>query len=207
LSASRRRFTLWRLIKYGAAGLAVGPVLIGQFIFLLSLRQSTQDRSSSSAGAVRERLLQTGPFTDGPYDRLLASALGSSDRGAQRFQVVSLRHDRDQPSGVDVTIRWAINDDLTFGSIGNGAETDAFLVFRALYTSNLPIANVVVIGTYPRPAGHGRTKEQTVMILTVDRAMARTVSTAGWDELGPQVVWPMMRRRYVASGFEPLQGE
>lgn len=134
----------------------------------------------------------------GKIDLALHDALGSSDRGVRRFRILSLHKGA---NGYRLTIRWAINDDLSAGTVGDGAQTDVYLVFSDLFAFHIPFDRVNLVGTYPVSHEAGETP---VMRLWIDRKVASVISSYGWNTLDPETVWPLIHRAYVAPDFQPV---
>lgn len=196
-TAEDRRQRVTRRAGIGLGGLVFALILVGQGIFLVnSLKGGAIFPGTTSAvprsGSMRHRL-----------DVTLSRVLGPSDRGRQRFQILhinSLPHSRD----TTVVITWAINRDLSGGTVGNGAQAEVYSMLRAIYSSHLPIGLVRLDGTYRlRSAG----ADQVVMRLSMDRRTARLVKNMGWDTVDPQTLWPLVRRLYVNPYLQPQSAE
>lgn len=175
----------------------VALVLVGQGIFLVrALGSERLDYGSSIPmhGTLTQRV-----------SRILAAALGPSDRGVRRFRITSVSTEPGHPSLRAVRITWAINNDLAAGSIGNGAQQDVYTVLRDLYTAYLPLGQVWLTGTFPMRTRR-RTQESVVMRLSMDRSTADTIGRVGWDTMDPQTVWPLVTRNYVAPELQPIAG-
>jgi hypothetical protein len=180
----------------------VAVVLVGQILFVLAAR-----RSASTGGVYAQVIYPHESALAGLLARVLSTAVSPGDRSVPRVHITSLSRDRSQPGRKDLALSWAINTDLTFGTIGNGARVDAVALLRAIYTSGLPIASTNLSGTYFLPDAKGKSHERTVMRLSLDLPRAELITDAGWDELGPDVIWPMLRHTFVAPDFEPTQQE
>jgi len=193
----QRRFhpTFGRL----CAGLVVAIVLFGQLLFLIRI---VTDVGADGFGASAITVPRTGTLAH-RIDVVLTSSLGPSDRGAQRYRLAGVQRDRGHPHQVILTVTWSINNDLSEGTVGNGAASDVYLMLRNLYSSRLPIATIRLRGTYPVPNGHGRSRETTVMRLDLDRQVATLINREGWDSVDAQALWPLVNRRYVAPDFQP----
>lgn len=139
----------------------------------------------------------------GKLNLAVANALGSSDRGVRRFRVVSVRRASGAGQGLAITVRWAINNDISAGTVGNDAQADAYLLFGHVFSMRASIARVNLIGTYPIS---GR-RETTVMRLWMDRKTAETVAGYGWGTIDAATLWPLIHRVYVASDFEPVPAQ
>ena len=193
----QRRFhpTFGRL----CAGVVVAVVLFGQLLFLIRI---VTDVGVEGFGAPAVAVPRTGTLAH-RIDVVLTSSLGPSDRGVQRYRLAGVQRDVSHPHQVDLTIIWSINNDLSEGTLGNGAASDVYLMLRNLYSSHLPIATIRLRGTYPVPDRHGHSRETTVMRLDLDRPVATLINREGWDSLDAQALWPLVNRRYVAPDFQP----
>lgn len=191
-----------RSIGFGLAAVVVTLVIIGQGIFLArALGSGVWNASDSSA------LVPTHGTLTHRVQVALGAALGGSDRGVRRFEVV-----RVAPSGLKsklstVTVRWAINDDISAGTVGNGAQDDVYAAFRDIFSAGLPLASVHLDGTYPVSKSHGSTRETVVIRVAMSRPTATTIAKIGWENLDPQTAWPLVDRLYVNPQFEPLPQE
>ena len=197
-AVTRRRRRGGRVLRWLGICLAVAAVvlvLIGQAIFLvraigISFQQS-QDVPRTRHGTPAQKL-----------HAVLASALGPSDRGVRRFSL-DLRQDPHDRAAQIAYVTWSINNDIGSGTVGNGAQLDAYAIARAVYTSGLPVRVVKLTGTYPL---HGP-QEGPVMRLSLDRRAALAVGRDGWQTLDPTGLWPLFHHAYVAPAFEPSSGE
>jgi len=181
------------------AGLVVAVVLFGQLLFLIRI---VTDVGADGFGAPAIAVPRTGTLAH-KIDVVLTSSLGPSDRGVQRYRLAGVQRDVSHPHQVILTITWSINNDLSEGTVGNGAASDVYLMLRNLYSSRLPIATIRLRGTYPAADRHGRSRETTVMRLDLDRQVATLINREGWDSLDAQALWPLVNRRYVAPDFQP----
>lgn len=128
----------------------------------------------------------------------LTDALGPSDRGVRRFRIAALRHN----AGNRLTVTWAINNDISGGTVGDGAAADAYDILHDLAAAHIPLATVQLIGTYPI-GGH----ERIAMRLGANRRLLRLLAAVGSDGLDPQSVWPLVRREYVNPSMVPSTTE
>ena len=181
------------------AGLVVAVVLFGQLLFLIRI---VTDVGADGFGASAIAVPRTGTLAH-RIDVVLTSSLGSSDRGVQRYHLAGVQREPNHPHQLILSITWSINNDLSEGTVGNGAASDVYLMLRNLYSSRLPIATIRLRGTYPVPNRHGRSRETTVMRLDLDRQVATLINREGWDSLDAQALWPLVNRRYVAPDFQP----
>ena len=178
----------------------VALILTGQIIFLVNAARSGAMMGAGTdvprGGTFRHRVAA-----------VLNNALGPNDRGVHRFQLKVVFPATGNRTLSAIEVQWAINNDLSAGTIGNAAEADVYLMLRDLYTSGLPIAAVQLTGTYPIRTAAGRTRETAVMRLAMSRSIAMTIARTGWDNLDAQEVWPLVERSYVNPQFQPLSPE
>lgn len=188
---------LGRKLGFVLAGIVVALVLIGQLIFLARIISSGSLTSSSTTVQVPK----TGSLAH-RLDAVLANALGPSDRGVRRFAITAVHPAGGHFSAVSMT--WAINSDISAGTIGNGAQADVYLMLRDIYTSGLPVASVRLAGTYPLSNRRGKAQETVVMRLAMTRKEAATAAEGGWENLDAQTLWPLVDRIYVNPQVQPL---
>jgi hypothetical protein len=195
------RIKTTRALGIGLASVVVALVLVGQVIFLVSAA-----RSGLSLAGDAPSLPQTGslPHRLAP---ILSAVLGPSDRGIRRFRITGAYPGSSNRRLEVVSITWAINNDLSAGTVGNGAQVDVYAMLRAIYSSHLPIGLVKLTGTYPIPDRRGRPHETVVMRLAMDRSAANAVEETGWDNLDAQGLWPLVRRLYVHPDLQPVAAE
>lgn len=177
-------------------------ILAGQIIFLNRSLRSGAFTSSVSPSMV--------PITGDITHRLqvaFAGALGPSDRGVRRFSVTHVRVDTSNQRLTDAVVVWAINDDLSEGTIGNEGQAEAYAMVRNVFTASLPVASLSLQGTFAVSGADGRKREKVVMKLSIDRSVAAAIQRVGWDGVEPGMLWPMLRRSYVDPTFEPLAPE
>lgn len=122
---------------------------------------------------------------------LLSDALGPSDRGVPRYHIESL-----QP-GRSLTVTWAINNDVSNGTVGDGAQTDAYDMVYNLAT-HVSLRQVTLIGTYPL-GGH----EAVVMRLRAGTTALHALQSIGSDGLDPQSFWPLLQHIEVNPSVAP----
>lgn len=184
-----------RTAGFAAAGILLALVLIGQVFYVLDLRGTAQ-----TAPVV--------PVHAGPAQRLsasIAAALGPSDRGVRRFRLALQRSPGARTW--ELTVTWAINSNLSQGTVGNGAENDVYNILQAVYTSGLPIRSTRLVGTYPLGSTSGHAHEAVVMRLLMSATRAALVNGISWDTLTPQDVWGLLDRRSVNPAVRPLVSE
>jgi hypothetical protein len=188
-----------RSIGFGLAAAVVTLVIIGQVIFLArALGSGVWNASDSSA------LVPTHGTLTHRLQVALGAALGGGDRGVRRFEVVRIAPSGSQSKLSTVNVRWAINDDISAGTVGNGAQDDVYAAFRDVFSAGLPLASVRLDGTYPMSDRHGSTRETVVIRVAMSRSTAATIGRIGWENLDPQTAWPLIDRLYVNPQFQPL---
>jgi hypothetical protein len=185
-----------RRIGIGLAVVTVLLVLLGQGIFLVRTIGDSPGQTAPSV-ALKGTLLQR-------LEAIASSALGDSDRKAHRFAIRDLKPESSHSGYKAVTVQWAINNDVMAGSVGNGAQVDAYAVFRGIFTAHLPIDKVTLLGTYPVTSN--RSAETIVMRLWMDRRTAQTIGPYGWNNVDPESLWALVHRQYVAPDFQPISG-
>lgn len=146
------------------------------------------------------RRAQAGTLTlAGRIEARVAEALGRSDRGVRRFRLTALRADPRHKGLYALSLTWAINGDLSLGSISASAQLDVYLVLRALYTAPLPLSTVRLTGTFGDRDKQGHVVEAPVVVVGMDRAVARAVD---WQNMDATEVWPLVHRYVERPGFE-----
>lgn len=200
VSPEPARRSFGRRIGFVLAAVVVTLVLVGQGIFLVTMVKTGVQSDPNGVPVPHGGTLQHRIST------VVAAALGAGDRGVRRFIITGIHPDAGNPALRDVDITWAINDDIAAGTVGNGAQTDAYATFRNIYSARLPVALVSLRGTYP-VAGPAHPRETVVMSLAMDRKVAAAIGKEGWNNADAPTVWPLIQRRYVAPDFEPLSGE
>jgi len=194
----RRAFwnRLRRLIKWTLVALAVVPVFVGQAMFLklshdVGSRPARSDTTTVRSGTPTLRA-----------SALLADAFGPSDRGVRRFAILSMESGPGPSNHYRIKVEWALNNSISSGSVGNGAQDDVYAALRALFTGHLFLASATLVGTYP--SGH---TERVVMRLMMGSRTAHAIGRVGWDAVSPQAIWPLVHRIYVAPDVQPIQSE
>jgi hypothetical protein len=129
---------------------------------------------------------------------VLTDALGPSDRGVRRYRVAALTH----RNGVRLTVTWAINNDVSGGTVGAGAAADVYDILHDLAAANIPLKGVRLTGTYP-VGGH----ETVVMRLRANERLLHLLRAVGSDGLDPISLWPLVGRQYVNPAVEPSSNE
>jgi len=172
--------------------LALGLILVvEQLVFLRggnSSSASTPPAARSVSGSLSTRV-----------SSVVAQALGPSDRRVTRFHIDSLSPDTANPGKRVLSLTWAINGDLTMGSVSAGAQVETFLLLHNLYTSHLPLSDVRLTGTFGDHDRAGRAIEVPVLKLELS---ARTASALDWTALDDTTLWPLIHRLYIRPGFE-----
>jgi hypothetical protein len=169
------------------AGLAAVSLLAAAGQIMGIAQSLSSDRLAASVpahGSLRQRA-----------SVLVADALGPSDRGVRRYQIDSLDQER------VLTLTWSINNDVSNGTVGDGAAADVYGVLYDLAT-HVSLRQVHLIGTYPV---NGR--ERVVMRVDADHHILQLLRSIGSDGLDPQTLWPLLARRYVNPALAPSASE
>lgn len=199
----KKSHPITRNMKVGLAAIVVALVLLGQLIFLVGAIRNGGLLSPSGAAVEVPR---TGTLTQ-RLNAILGQVLGPSDRGVARFRLLRVAPDPNRPSLHAIDVRWALNNDLSAGTLGNGAQVDVYAIARAVFASHLHVGLLTLEGTYPLSAAGSKMHETVVMRLSVDQSVAATVARAGWGSLGPTSLWPLLRRTYINPDFQPVSTE
>lgn len=160
-------------------------IVMGQiFAAVHSLGSDQSALSIPAHGSLRQRV-----------SAIVADSLGPSDRGVRRYQIDSLT------PGRVLTLTWSINNDVSNGTVGDGAAADVYGVLYNLAT-HATLTDVRLVGTYPIQG-----REQTVMRLEAGPKVLHLLHSVGSDGLDPQALWPLLRRDYVNPALAPSAGE
>lgn len=173
-------------------------VLLAVVIAAFAGEQIVFVRSSLPWGQVRAVQPRQG-MGQADVAALVADALGPSDRGVTRLRLVGRQTDPRHRGMYSLNLTWAINGDLSLGSVSAGAELDVYLVLRALYTAHLPLGAVRMTGTFGELERSGHHVETPVMIVGMDAATARLID---WQDMDAAMVWPLVHRYMMQPGFE-----
>lgn len=161
----------------------------------------------NNTGSAGRTNLHPSRTVSGQLDALIRGALGPSDRGVRRFRVERLTPAPGHPGYRAVTVIWTINNDLSAGTIGNGAQVDVYTLFSSLFESHLRLWRVSLIGTYPVTGRDGRVRERPVIRVSLDAPTARAIAAGGWSNLDALSLWPLVHREYVNPDFQPTPTE
>jgi hypothetical protein len=102
----------------------------------------------------------------------------------RRFAILSMDSGPGPGSHYRIKVEWALNNGISSGSVGNGAQDDVYAALRALFTAHLSLASVTLVGTYP--AGH---REGCYAAYDGFRT-AHAIGRVGWDAVGPKQSGP-----------------
>jgi hypothetical protein len=80
------------------------------------------------------------------------------------------------------------------------AKADVFAVMQALFTSQLPIYSVEMVGLFPVSTGKG-TKEEPVLVVYMDHLTASTIPWKRWGRESEGRLWAMLPSRYIDPRF------
>jgi len=171
-------------------------LLIEQIVFFDSGANSSPAKSSPAVSAASTAIRGT---LDQRVATVVSQALGPSDRRVARFHIDSLSADPAHPGQRILSLTWAVNGDLTMGSVSAGAQVETFLVLHSLYTSHLPLSDVRLTGTFGNHDRAGHAIEVPVLKLEL---AARTIPVLDWSSLDDTTLWLLIHRIYVRPGFE-----
>jgi hypothetical protein len=169
-------------------------LLMAVLILALAAEQVYFLRGSTAQSAATP-VVPAGAGVPGQLRALAMNALGPSDRGARRS---SLTATSDKRHRYAVVMTWAINGDLSMGSVSDGAELEAYLTLRAFYSSGLPLSSVRMTGTFADRAPGGGTQEVPVLSIGLDQNVARQIS---WSAVDAGSLWPLLRHYMERPGF------
>lgn len=177
----------WKVALFALVAL----LLVGEQVVFFS------GGAAGTTGAPAARPLQA--TLSGTIQALAGGALGRSDRGVRRFWLTDLRADPRHPALRMVRLTWAINGDLSMGSVSAGAQIEVLLLLKALYTAQLPISMVRLTGTFGEHGPDGRGVEVPVLEVGLDGATAQLID---WETMDATSLWPLLHRYMVRQGFE-----
>lgn len=126
---------------------------------------------------------------------LVADSLGPSDRGVPRFHIDSLISRR------TLSLTWSINNDISNGTVGDGAAADVYGILYNLAT-HVSLTRVRLNGTYRLDS-----REQVVMRVAAGQPVLHLLRSVGTDGLDPRTLWPLLQRSYVNPAVAPSTGE
>lgn len=138
--------------------------------------------------------------------KLSDEALSFSYTGKQRVQLVSLVSDVDEegyaqgPRLYDARIEFALNPNPAGSRFQvGGAESDCFLVLKALYSHDLPLQYVELIGTFHSSGGrvHGLRAGSSPFVeskFAPWKSLARTETKDVWTYLTPHWISRAFKR-------------
>jgi len=161
--------------KIALAVTVAGLFAVEQVVFVLGSRASPPVARAPVHGVTLAARIEA----------LVSAALGASDRGVRRYRLAALTPDRRHAGMRAVALTWAINGDLSLGSVSAGAQLDVYLVMQSLYSSTLPISLVSMTGTFGQRV-HGHDAEVPVVAVSLDRATARRIP---WSAMDAATVW------------------
>lgn len=160
-------------------------IVLGQIVaFVGSLNSDRSAAAIPSHAPLRQRV-----------STIVGDSLGPTDRGVSRYHIDSLTPQR------VLTVTWSINNDVSNGTVGDGAAADVYGMLYNLAT-HASLNEVRLIGTYPLSG-----REKTVVRLDAGRPILHLLRSVGTDGLDPQSLWPLLRREYVNPALAPSAGE
>lgn len=103
--------------------------------------------------------------------------LSSSNRDVPRLEPLEFT-DNEYMDGAIITVRWAINDNLTEDLIVYGAQKDASNILRLVDESEIRFQRVVLRGTFPLVDVYGNAEEVEVVRLFFEPSAYEQIN---WD--------------------------
>ena len=177
-------------LKRAALALVAAALIAEQAVFFLGGSGGHKSHSAAAPSPATTFSAQAAA--------IVGAALGPSDRGVLRFRLTAVGRDPHDRGRRMVSLTWAINGDLSLGSVSAGAQADVFLLLRGLYSSRLPISMVRLTGTFGRRGVHGDDVEVPVLIVGLNRATARLID---WQNMDAGMVWPLLHHFMERPGF------
>ncbi|MEX1095339.1 MAG: hypothetical protein WED34_04785 [Planctomycetales bacterium] len=130
-----------------------------------------EDRSVAPAAVAHAPAL-------GTQERLrheITEVLGSSNReGVMKVKEIDVRGDA-------VTVRFAIDDNLTEGYIKSGAKVDIVAILKAVQASGFSYRTVTVAGSFSMADKLGNASEDEVLRVTYQRSTVERINWSGFD--------------------------
>ena len=180
-------------LKRAALILVAAALIAEQAVFFLGGSGAHKGHGAAPAHATHATTFS------GRVASIISAALGPGDRGVRRFRLTAISTDPRVHGQRIVNLTWAINGDLSLGSVSAGAQADVYLMLRGLYTSNLPISMARLTGTFGQRGAHGGDVEVPVLVVGMSRATARLID---WQNMDADMVWPLVHRYMERPGFE-----
>ena len=104
--------------------------------------------------------------------------LGKSNReGVVKFQGQEVSQDG---ANYVISLRFAIDDNLSESWIKQGAENDVFNVMKALYQSDYPIQEIHMFGSFSMKDKYGNLSEDSVLTSSLTKTTEQKIN---WDNL------------------------
>ncbi|MBN1430482.1 MAG: hypothetical protein JXB07_19080 [Anaerolineae bacterium] len=196
MSEQPKKSKTWLIVGIAAAAMLLGCCIIGAIISALNPSSDTPGQAAvemNTEAPVQPQPTSTQPQTEtiaeptipaDPYQSLVAAiteALGSSNRDVDR--VTSIEHDEDIGQ---ITVTWAINDNLTTDFIKVGAQTDAVDIIEKVDSSGLQYNLLSIHGTFALVDDFGNVTEDTVVYASYS---AQTIDKINWENFLYTSVW------------------
>lgn len=125
----------------------------------------------------------------------MIQALGTDHGGSPRLTKISYS----EPEAGDITITWAINDDVSQNSRKVGAQIDATNILKVLENNKTRFIYVILIGTFSTQDGHGSTTEIQVMSLGFNKSKLDRIN---WEDFQSSDVYDMADIADVADEWK-----
>lgn len=127
---------------------------------------------------------------------LISGVLGKGNRNMPRLTSIEW-----SPSDKTLTIKWAIDDNLTEDFIKRGAKMDVEAMLKAIDTQGIPYDydSVVLDGSFALVDAYGNTSEQRVVLLTYYRS---TIEKINWDNFLTDNMYVIADSVYIHPAFK-----
>ena len=136
------------------------------------------------------------PPPPSPQDVLKAKlnkALGPTNRSVPRFASI------DAQTGGPITVKWAIDENITNGLTKDTARIEAKDLLKAIRDSGFDYSHVTLIGTFPLQDVYGNAQEETVVTAGYDEA---TVNRINFDNIDSKNMFTIADSESVVPAFQ-----
>ena len=125
----------------------------------------------------------------------MIQVLGTDDGETPRLTKISYS----DPEAGDITITWAINDDVSQYSRKIGAQIDATNILKVLESNKTRFIYVILIGTFSTQDGHGGATERQAMSLGFNKSKLDKIN---WEDFQPSDVYNLADIADVADEWK-----
>jgi hypothetical protein len=125
----------------------------------------------------------------------IEQVLGSGNRDKPRLTEITY----DEPEVGDLSIVWAINDNLTEGLVKIGAKSDATDILRIVAQSGIAFTYVTLSGTFTLVDKFGNVTEENVVTLTFKK---ETVNKINWVNFLSDNIYDIADMKVIAKAFQ-----